>query len=323
MRIAVGCALLASFHVAQVRSADAQSADARSGTRIEYRTTGLLPGAGRDEKPGTVFQKITVDSTGSKLLYEETREGAPGVRRVLLRADGPKPVIYELLDGNRYKEHEGDLNQLQKERNTIEQNEILSAKHLPKKEREAFFKESSWLREDGTRTAAVSLKPAGKVLGFACQQLVVKENGRIIIEGDVAKLPIAGGGPFQLYRKLGAFSDEVLEAISKVDDVLLKGKITVVHPLKANVFEVEATSVESVPVDSKLFEVTGLTRVEEPKEVKCAFCGKPVDPKAPGGRAFLDGVEHFYCSEECKVKGVARYRESQRDKKPETPRSNK
>ncbi len=297
-------------------------AQALQGTQIEYQTTGLLPGTGRDEKPTRVTQLITLDATGSKLLYKETREGSPGMRRVVLRTDGPQPVIYELLGGDRYREYREDLNQLQKERNVIEENEILRAKRLNQKERAVFFKENYWLRPDGSREVKVSREPGRKILGYSCDRIIATENGRVIVDGEVARLPTVGGGPFQLYRKLGAFSDEVLQSLSSVDGILLKGKITVVHPLKANVFEVEARRVDNLPVDPKIFEVTGLTKVEEPTEVSCSTCGKATNPKAPGGKAWLEDVSHLFCDEKCQRSFVDRYKlekskESRNAKPPE------
>lgn len=270
------------------------------GLVVEYQTKGLLPGAGPDEKPGTVYQKIQLDGTGARLIYEERREGAAEGRKVLLRADGPAPVIQELLPGNRYRQHSGDLNQIQKDRNITEQNEILAAKQLPAKDREAFFRENPWLRPDGKREVKVERTAGEKVLGEACDHLKVTENGRVIIEGEVARLAAASAsGPFQLYRRLGAFSDEVLAQLEQVEGVLLRGKILVVTALRAHEFSVEATKVTRAVVDAGQFSLAGWTLLEEPTEVACPVCGKAVDPRQPGGKLVLQGRVVLFSSEEC------------------------
>jgi len=273
-------------------------AEAANGIVLELKTTGLLPGAGPEDKPSGVQQRITVDSTGTKLLYEETREGSTESRRVILRTDGPRPLIFELIGSDQYKEHEGDLNRVQEERDLTEENEILSANHLPRKAREEFYKENCWLKPDGSREVKVTRSKGSRLLGYDCERILVTENCRTIIEGEVASVPVVAGGCFQLYRRLGAFSDKVLQELEKIDGVLLKGKVTVVTALRPNQFEVEATRIAPLAVEAKVFELTGRKKVEESKEAACIVCRKPLDP---AGKTVIKvpGTKGGFCGDVC------------------------
>ncbi len=302
---------------------DSPPAPGRIGLRIEYQTTGVLPGAGPDEKPATVLQRITLDDTGTKLLYEEisggsgagggggvpgkvgpagARGGSPS-KKVIFRTDGPKPILYEVLDAKSYREHPRDLNEIQKERRLMEENEVLAANQLSAKERAAFFRENPHLRSDGSPEVSLAREAGERTLGYECDRILVTENGRPIVQGLVTREPLGSGGPFQLYRRLGAFSDEVLLKLAKVEGILLRGKIIVVTALRPNELEVEATGIDRVEVSPEIFEVAGLTRVEDvPKDALCGFCGKKiVDPKHPGGKGFYDGKTILFCSEKCAV----------------------
>lgn len=253
-------------------------AEPAPGLVLEFTTTGLLPGAGREAKPSVVRQRITVDATGTRILYEETPEGARETRRVILRADGPKPVVWELIGIDGYKEHDGDLNRVQSERDLIEANQVLSANSLPRKDREAFFRENCGLLPNNERVVKVVRSAAQPFLGHDCERVLLTENCLTILEGDVARMPLVQGGFFQLYRRLGAFSDKVLAELGKIDGVLLRGKVTVVTALRPHQFEIEATKITVQPVASALFEVAGRRKLEDPVEVACAVCGKVLDP---------------------------------------------
>ena len=292
---------------AVLSSASAGLAAGRPGFVIEYETQGILPGSGPDARPARIVQRITLDGAGQKLLYEELGEGGRTAKKVILRADAPTPIIYEVLEGKRYKEFAGDLNEIQKERAIVEQNELLRVKSLPKVDREAYLKENYWLR-DGGRHVDVTRSAGSKVLGWDTERILVTENQRPIVDGLVAKLPVGGsGGPFQLYRRLGAFSDEVLEKLEKTDGILLAGQITVVTALRANLLKVEAKRAEPTEVDPAVFEITGLQKVDDTAAPSgCPVCGKSVDPKRPGGKLFQNGVTTYFCSEACVEKYLER-----------------
>src|SRR5688572_12776972 len=124
--------------------------------RAEYRTSGLLPGSRPEEGTRSAIQTITVDSDGSRLIYEErvedekARDGVPKRegRKFILRMDQTPPVIYEILDGGKsYREHKGDLNEYQADRRITEDQLIKSSRKLPRAEREALLKQN-YLRAD-------------------------------------------------------------------------------------------------------------------------------------------------------------------------------
>ncbi|MBI4602255.1 MAG: hypothetical protein HY721_09870 [Planctomycetes bacterium] len=282
----------------------APAVKAAKGLRVEYKATGSLPRAGREDVPPqggrareATIQRITLDPSGTRLLLEELDEAGKTRRKLILRADKTKPVIYEILDGKSYREHSGDLNEHQRDRRIVELQEIESTKTLPKKEREEFFRENPYLRPDGSREAKVAKEPGEPVFGRPCDRIRVTENGRTIVEGLVTK-DVPGANSFELYRRLGAFSDEVLRELAKVEGVLLRGKITVVTALRADELEVEATRLEEADVPPNLFEVDGLTKVESvAKEAKCPVCGKVVDTKR-ATRYLRGGAVYYLCSEE-------------------------
>ncbi|HVR76494.1 MAG TPA: hypothetical protein VMT52_19350 [Planctomycetota bacterium] len=271
--------------------------------RIEYRTRSVPQGGAADEKV-TRVHRITVDLTGSRLIFEEEGEPPSESRRFILDVKGSKPVLYEILEGGRkYREHPGDLNDLQKQRRISEENERQIANDLSRKDREAFYRQNPWLRPDGKRVVDVARKGGEKVLGRDCEHVVVTETGRTIVEGEVTRDVPGARSYFQLYRRLGAFSDEVLEKLAELEGVLLRGRILVVTALRPNELEVEATSLEELRLERSAFSVEGLERVEmTPKEVPCGFCKRSVNPARAGGKGVYEGKIVYFCSEACAAK---------------------
>jgi len=267
------------------------------GLVVEYNRTGVVPGS---EERSTARQRLTVNEDGKRICFEDFPDGVQG-KKYILQADAEPPVIYEILrDGTSYRRHSGDLVSVQKDRRVTELNEIQLARSLPENDRKEFFREYWWLRPDGKREARVERRPGVVVLGHPCENIVVTENGRTIIEGAVTKdAPPGAKNYYQFYRRLGAFSDEVLEQLEGLEGVLLSGNITVVTALRANAFELEATSFESVEVPSSTFDVSGLTEVlATPKSSPCPVCKKIVNTKR-ATRKLFSGKLIYLCSEKC------------------------
>ncbi len=315
------CAFL--FLSAAFAPAEAGSEDAPKipGLRVDYDSKGVFPGS--REEAEVLRQRLTVDDSGLRLELleleptapppggEEPKEDSgdalpPGYilrRRLVLRMDREPPVIWEILDGGKYREYEGDLNDLQRDRRVHEKNEIEYAKRYPKKDRDAFFKEFWWLRPDGSREVTVTRKPGETVLGRRCEHIRVLENGREIIDAQVATEGAGARSYFHLYRRLGAFSEEVLEKIQGIQGLPLKGRITIVTALPTQTWEVEARSVKSVALPAGYFELPpGAVKVdEEPKELSCGLCGKRLEvpaSRAPAKARMPDGTWLYFCSEE-------------------------
>lgn len=313
------------------REGVAEDAPKLSGLRIDYDSKGVSPGS--REEPEVLRQRLTVDDSGLRLelLELQRREPSSGKpegpeagptsdagaceagdalplgyvlrRRLVLRMDRDPPVIWEILDGSKYREYEGDLNDLQRERRVYEKNELEFVKRYPKKDRDAFFKEFWWLRPDGSREVTVVRKPGETILGRRCEHIRVLENGREIIDAQVATEGAGARSYFHLYRRLGAFSEEVLEKIQGIQGLPLKGRITIVTALPTQTWEVEARSVTPVSLPSGYFDLpAGAVKLEEePKEISCAFCGKRLDVpanRAPAKGRSPDGKWLYFCSEE-------------------------
>lgn len=273
--------------------------------RITQRTRGL-PGSDADGGAPPITQVLTVDEEGKRLRLEDRASDDPArvTRVVILRLDRAPPVLWEVApSGEEYREHRGDLNRLQRDRRVAEIQEIRIAKSYPAAKREQFFRENPWLRPDGSRVVAVEKREGAMVLGRECERVVVTENGREILDARIARdLPGARRSYFHLYRRLGAFSEEVLEKLSDLEGLPLKAKITVVTALPVQVLEVEALEVVPAKVSAALFEPPpGARKVEDvPQEVACARCAKKLPPepdRIPAKYRRKDGTYLYFCSE--------------------------
>jgi YHS domain-containing protein len=221
-------------------------------------------------------------------------------RKFVLRSDKSPPVIWEVLEGGKsYREHAGDLNELQKDRRIQERNEIELSKKLTRKEYEEWKRENPYLRPDGSREVKVLREPGEKILGHQCEHIVVTENGWTIVDAQVTKDVPGGGTYYELYRRLGAFSEEVLKELAKIPGLPLRGKVTVVTALPTYEFQVEAKSIAVVDLQKDAFELPGAEKEEVSREVACANCGQPVDPENPGARAIWRGNKVYFCCEAC------------------------
>ena len=281
--------------------------------RAEYRTTGVLPGSRPEEGARSAIQTITLDPDGSRLIYEERIEEGPKTdgssgasrgqgRKFILRMDMTPPVIYEILEGGKsYREHKGDLNEYQADRRITEDQLIKNSRSLKKAEREALLKQN-YLRADGKRVVEVTRDEGKQVLGRPTEHLVVTENGRTIIDSLVTRSVPGSRSYYHLYRRLGAFSEEVLEKLAKLEGLPLTGRVTVVTALPAAKFDFEATKIENVDLPPTAFDLPpGAVRVEDvPSEAACHVCGKTIeDPENAPVRGFEGGRVIFLCSDAC------------------------
>ena len=279
--------------------------------RAEYRTSGVLPGSRPEEGARAAIQTITVDADGSRLIYEERIEDGPKGssaapkgegRKFILRMDLTPPVIYEILEGGKaYREHKGDLNEYQADRRITEDQLIKSSRQLKKAEREALLKQN-FLRADGKRVVEVTRDEGKQVLGRPTEHLVVTENGRTIIDAFVTRSVPGSRSYYHLYRRLGAFSEEVLEKLAKLEGLPLTGRVTVVTALPAAKFDFEATKIDNADLPPTAFDLPpGAVRVEDiPSEAACHVCGKAIeDPENAPVRGFEGGRVIFLCSDVC------------------------
>jgi YHS domain-containing protein len=270
--------------------------------RIEQITSGI-PGHRPDEPTRSQRQVLLVDEKGERILLEAYDLSSGRLEeRTILRLDETPPVIRVVApDGSSYREHRGDLNDFQKNRRIRELEQLRIVKTLPRRERDAYLAQNHW-RLDGKREVTLEHGETRRLLDHDCRRVVITENGRRIVDGWIAEAAGGGRSYFNLYRRLGAFSDEVLEKLQAVRGIPLRASITVVTELPTYELEVEVQKIEEVAVPPATFQTPpGAKKIEEaPRETRCALpsCGKTVDPKSAGGQGRIDGKVVYYCSEE-------------------------
>jgi len=319
-RVVLVAAFLGAVAPGGVAGGEPASPAALHVLRVEYRTRGAVPGTSLEKgKAAAVLQRITVDPNGTRLLYEESEEvprpaatgiGGPSFdvvpgRKCILRMDRSPPVILEILEGGKaYREHAGDLNELQKDRRIAEQDLLkLAGDQATPKEYERILKEN-YLKPGGRRDVIVRREPGKKVLDRQCERVIVEENGRLIVDAQVTREVPGSRSYYQLYRRLGAFSEEVLTRLEVVEGLPLEAKITVVTALPAYTFDVQALKMESVDAAEGIFDVpAGAKKVEEvPREAACQRCGKKIEDVEENANRLFDssvGKVLYFCSAAC------------------------
>lgn len=282
---------------------------------ILQKTSGLEPQ--EDDTSPPTFQRVTVDTAGKRLVLDEFRSQPrrqanpssvpePVARRLILRMDKEPPTIWEVSPPKKeYREYEGNLNHLQRDRRITEINEIKLAKRtFSRREQEKFFQEN-YLRPDGKRVVELKRGKGETILGHECEHIVVVENGRTIIDAQISTDVPGARSYFQLYRRLGVFSEDVLNKISSIEGIPLKGKITVVSALPVHELEVEVLDIAHRKIPASEFKPpSGFRKYEEvPPELICAYCQKKLFRDRIGGKLQReDGSFLYTCSEECSEK---------------------
>lgn len=302
--------LLAGTLLALAASSPGRSADTRAtaprAVRVEQVTTGIPnPEPGGD--PLSKEQVLTLSADGARLALDEFRP-APSTdqprqqeARYILRTDRTPPVIWSISpDGSRYREFEGNLNRLQRDRDVYER-QLLELLPLRSPEKQKQILESNFLRRDGSRFVDLTRGESRTILGYRCQRVTVTENGRVIIDAWISEDVVGGRSFFDLYRRLGAFSTEVLQKIKDLRGLPLQASFTVVTKLPSYDLEVEVKKVEEVDLEPGYFDLpSGATRIEEqPKVTRCALCGKTVEANE-ATRIRRSGKLLYFCSPEHK-----------------------
>jgi len=208
-------------------------------------------------------------------------------------------------DGKGYKEHRGDLEDFQKRRTLWERQMLKKILNDKPAEREAALKHLH-LKRDGSREVFIDYSPTGPRLGYPCRRIQVTENGRQILDADIAESIDAGGEEnsggkyFSLYRRLGVFSDEVLEKLVDVRGIPLRAKITIVTELSPRTIEVEVTKVTELDFDEKLFSLPEGAKLipKTPPISKCPVCGKRFETKK-GSKVLGPNGTVWSCSQKC------------------------
>jgi len=269
--------------------------------RIEQVVDGAPdPRPGR--APARTRQVLTIATDDRKLRLEQfgsAKNDTPD-RRFIVRLDREPAVIWEVLEDNKtYREHDGDLNQIQRDRKVRELALIKMARRLPQKERVAILDENA-VKLDGSRDVDVQWLAPQEVLGRTCKHLKVTENGRVIIDCFISEDLGGGRSFFNFYRRFGAFSDDVLKWIKDVKGLPLKGSVTVVTKLAVAELSFEVLNIDEVEVDPSTFEYPPGATKEDPSLVDalCSHCDKEGETSSME-KYRLRGHLHYLCGPEC------------------------
>jgi len=265
-------------------------------------------------------KKPTAPNSASVLLSSE------GANRVILDMSTKPPEIYEIIDDQkRFKARSANLSHLQNDRDDMDLHILnyIERSNLKKTEVNKLLAENH-LRLDGKRVVKVSHGEKREILGYPCQEVIITENGRQVIQAWMTTEITGGKSFYELYQSLGAFSKEVLEKVRGVEGLPLKAKIKVVTAAPA--YDIEANCLEvkkGVQTSMKVFSPPGdYKKIEEiPGIVPCPICGKELEWDQPGGIANdpINGKEYRTCSREChkKMKEIINKKVEERFKKPE------
>lgn len=271
-------------------SADAPATVA--GLRIVQEVKGI-PG-----RPDGEFTRQQVELVSDRLrVYDEFSE-----HYFLVRLD-QEPVGFYDISKNQLEYTRGqDYEKVQRDRDEFERNLRLN-RHMDPSEKKLALQQNA-IREDGRRVVEVKLQPADPVqIGgreLSVKQLEVTENGRRIVKGLISEdlgreIPL-----FQFYRRLGAFSDEVLAELEKVPGVPISVEFLVVTgatlnvPMIARVVEIEEAE---FPLDRFELHPEAKELVESPF-VRCEVCGLQIEKAATRGTHAVQGRLVYFCSKD-------------------------
>lgn len=244
-----------------------------------------------------VLQRFAI--TSERLRLDDLQSGVA----YLLQLDAEPPVLFEISqDARQYREGR-QLDALQHARDRAERQLLRELQRVPAVEREAVMRDRH-LRPNLERVVTVE-RPEGatdEILGRRTQRIVVKENGRTIVDGWFSEENF--GIPFfEFYRRVGAFSEEVLEELRGIPGLPLRVTITVVTSTLNYEIVVEARDVRLSDVRADAFELPpGAEKVEDSPFAACPICGAQVERAAPYKRSMTrEGMPVFFDRRECVV----------------------
>ena len=296
-------AVLASLPARGITQPVAKKIDA---IRIEQVTSGL-PGSSSG-KPLSVRQVLSIDSAGKSLRLEQYSAGAEKTLETLYLLHCGKEketTIFTLPGGGKtYREFRGDLNENQRNRRVHELEQLRIIQAYPARERKLAMKKLG-LRKNGLREVNVRWNEAADHLGFPCRRLSVEENGTTVIDAVLTtSVPGQTAGTtsryFEMYRRLGVFSEEVLDKLKGIEGIPLKAEITVITELPSYTISVQARQLTRERINAALFKLpAGARKIDDtPAESTCPICGKQGETERMG-RVFTDRGVVYVDSEAC------------------------
>lgn len=272
----------------------AEPAEAKlEGLEIIQESNGI-PGRAQDE---VMVQQIQV--TRDRMRLEDRASGID----YLFRLDLAPPRIWEISADRKQYRDGNKLGNLQRDRDRAERQTLEQLSKGPRAEFEQYLREN-YLREDGKRDVKLE-KVAGaspELLGHATVRYVVRENERVVVDVLVTEELDVEIAFFDFYRRVGAFSDEVLKVLKQIPGVPLKAKITVVTAGLSYPIEATAKEVTKKWFPSSLFELPeGATERVESPFAPCPWCKEDVEKKAPGDKSKMNNRSLYFCSREHKT----------------------
>lgn len=251
-----------------------------------------LPGRGLQD--AGVHQRILV--TRDRLRLDEA---GPGVS-FLFRLDEDPPQVYEISPDRKEYRVGDDFADVQSARDRFERQLLQQLRGESEEERQATI-DSQHLRPDGSREVTVEVEPdAGRLLGYPVARYVVRENGRVVVDVHTTtelgiEIPF-----FEFYRRVGAFSDQVLDKLRGIRGVPLKADFTVITATLNYVIQAQVERVEPRAIDAREFELpTGARRHVEGPFAPCVECAREVERSAPPYKLILDSRLYLFCSKAC------------------------
>lgn len=151
--------------------------------------------------------------------------------------------------------------------------------------------------EKGETESFTLERGSGEKRDYTVRKYIIRENGRQVVEAWVTtEIPLEIPF-FDFYRRLGAFSNEVLEKLKSVPGVPLRAKISVVtgtftHPIEARV---EDLRVRPLPIDD--FELPREAKLlEDSPFVICHDTGEQMERTRAYKLILTDGQVLWFCT---------------------------
>ena len=293
--------------------------------RIEQVTSGL-PGS-TSGKALSVRQVLSIDSVGKRLRLEQYSPGNEKALETiyLLHCEKEKETTIFTLPGGgkKYREFKGDLNENQRNRRVHEIEQLRIIQAYPARERKLAMKKLG-LRKNGLREVNVRWNEAADHLGLPCRRLTVQENDITVIDA-VLTTSVPGqtadttSSYFEMFRRLGVFSEEVLDKLKGIEGIPLKAEITVITELPSYTISVHVRQLKRETIDAALFRIPAGAQkiIDTPTESTCPICGKQGETERMG-RVFTDRGVVYVDSEACakelqrQIKGAGKKEKNRR-----------
>ncbi len=243
-----------------------------------------------------VRQRIVIAE--DRLLLENPQSGVV----YLLRLDQDPVSLVEISHDKKLYREGRELDRIQHERSVSETQTLERLRDAPALERSAVMNRL-FLRPGLEREVTVQhFEEEREILGRKAHRVEVRENGRVIVDAWIAAED-TGIPFFEFYRRVGAFSEEVIAKLRELKGLPLEAKFTVVTSVLPHEIHVRALEIIEDNVQRRLFEIPpGAEKIEESPFAQCPICGSDVEREAPpaGQSIRRDGTTVYFDRRECK-----------------------